>query len=75
MDKYNPITQGISININDECSNLVISYENTKYNDLNNTQPSETITFRYQMDYLGFFSYNQNINNLFTDFGNVNYGN
>jgi lipopolysaccharide assembly outer membrane protein LptD (OstA) len=75
LDKYNPITQGISININDECSNLVISYENTKYNDLNNTQPSETITFRYQMDYLGFFSYNQNINNLFTDIGSVNYGN
>lgn len=75
LDNYNPISQGISIYISDECSNLVISYENTKYNDLNNTNPSETISFRYQMDYLGFFSYDQNFNSLFTDFGNVNYGN
>ena len=41
---------------------------------LNNTKPKETISFRYRMDYLGFFSYNQNFNSVFTDMGEIGYG-
>ena len=74
LNNYQPYSQSLMINIVDDCSSLVISYENQRYNDLNNTKPSETISFRYYMDYLGFFSYDQSFNSLFKDFGEVNYG-
>lgn len=74
LNNYQPYSQSLMINIVDDCSSLVISYENQRYNDLNNTKPSETISFKYYMDYLGFFSYDQSFNSLFKDFGEVNYG-
>lgn len=74
LNNYQPYSQSLRINIFDDCSSLQISYENQRYNDLNNTKPSETISFRYYMDYLGFFSYDQSFNSLFKDFGEVNYG-
>ena len=74
LNKYQPYSQTLGINLFDDCSVLEILYQNSRYNDLNNTKPSETISFRYRMDYLGFFSYNQNFNNVFTDMGEIGYG-
>ena len=74
LNKYQPYSQTLGINLYDDCSILEITYENSRFNDLNNTKPKETISFRYRMDYLGFFSYNQNFNNVFTDMGEIGYG-
>ena len=40
-----------------------------------NTQPSETISLSFHMDYLGFFGYEQKSNLLFEQAGDINYGN
>ena len=74
LNKYQPYSQTLGVNLYDDCSILEITYENSRFNDLNNTKPKETISFRYRMDYLGFFSYNQNFNNVFTDMGEIGYG-
>tara|TARA_B100000579_G_C22830416_1_gene855582 strand:- start:42 stop:2234 length:2193 start_codon:yes stop_codon:yes gene_type:complete len=74
LSNYQPYAQSLTFNIFDDCSLLEITYENIRYNDLNNTKPKESIRFKYYMDYLGFFSYDQNFNNLFKNFGEVNYG-
>ena len=74
LNKYQPYSQTLGLNLFDDCSILEIVYENSRYNDLNNTKPKETISFRYRMDYLGYFSYNQNFNSVFTDMGEIGYG-
>lgn len=75
LNNYQPYSQTLGINLFDECSTLELVYENSRYNDLNNTKPKETISFRYRMDYLGFFSYNSDFNNIFSDKGEFGYGN
>ena len=75
LNNYQPYSQTLGINLFDDCSTLEIVYENSRYNDLNNTKPKETISFRYRMDYLGFFSYNSDFNNIFSDKGEFGYGN
>ena len=72
---YNPFQSNLSLNIFDECSRLEISYNNTRYNDNFNTKPEETISFRFFMDYIGFFGYAQSTNLLFSEPGELNYGN
>ena len=74
LNNYQPYSQRLGLNLFDDCSVLEIVYENSRYNDLNNTKPKETISFRYTMEYLGFLSYNQNFNNVFTDMGEIGYG-
>ena len=74
LNNYQPYSQRLGLKLFDDCSILDIVYENSRYNDLNNTKPKETISFRYTMEYLGFFSYNQNFNSVFTDMGEIGYG-
>ena len=65
LNNYQPYSQRLGLSLFDDCSVLQIVYQNSRYNDLNNTKPKETISFRYTMEYLGFLSYNQNFNSIF----------
>tara|TARA_B100000927_G_scaffold50613_1_gene37405 strand:- start:4248 stop:6368 length:2121 start_codon:yes stop_codon:yes gene_type:complete len=65
-NNYDPYKSKIVFSIFDECSKLDLTYSNTRFNDNFNTQPGETISFTFYMDYLGFFGYEQSTN-LFTD--------
>ena len=71
---YSPYTQSISLSFYDECSKLDIKYVDERFNDNYNTQPNETISIRFSMDYLGFFGYEQKSNLFFEEPGNFNYG-
>ena len=71
---YSPFKSTLSLIFEDECSNLEISYSNSRFNDNFNTQPSETISFRLYMDYLGFFGYQQSTDLLFEEAGTFDYG-
>ena len=73
-NNYSPLTQEIKISLFDECSRLDISYIDERFNDNYNTQPSETISISFHMDYLGFFGYKQKSNLLFEKAGDLNYG-
>ena len=59
-NNYSPFENKTSLSFFDECSQLDISYTNTKYSDNFITVPKETIGISFKMDYLGFFSYEQN---------------
>lgn len=72
---YSPLTQSIKISLFDECSKLDISYIDERFNDNYNTQPNETVSISFHMDYLGFFGYEQKSNVFFEEAGNFNYGN
>ena len=74
-NNYSPLTQSIKISLFDECSKLDISYIDERFNDNYNTQPNETISISFHMDYLGFFGYEQKSNVFFEEAGNFNYGN
>ena len=74
QNEYNPFKSTLSLNIQDECSSLVISYSNSRFNDNFNTQPSETISFQFYMDYLGFFGYKQSTELFFEETGTFDYG-
>ncbi|AFS49612.1 Organic solvent tolerance protein [alpha proteobacterium HIMB59] len=65
-NNYDPYKSKIIFSIFDECSKLDLTYSNTRFNDNFNTQPGETISFTFYMDYLGFFGYEQSTN-LFID--------
>ena len=65
-NNYDPYKSKIIFSIFDECSKLDLTYSNTRFNDNFNTQPGETISFTFNMDYLGFFGYEQSTN-LFID--------
>ena len=51
----------------DECSQLDITYSNTRFNDNFNTQPKETVGISFSMDYLGFFGYEESTNLFFAE--------
>ena len=73
-NNYNPYENIFKIGLSDECSQLELTYTNTRYNDNYNTQPKEIIGITYRMDYLGFFGYEQSTDLFFSKPGNVNYG-
>ncbi len=73
-NNYDPYKSKFKISLFDDCSQLDISYSNTRFNDNFNTQPEEKISFTYIMDYLGFFGYEQSTNLFFKEPGSVNYG-
>ena len=64
----------LKLSLFDECSQLDISYSNTRFNDNFNTQPEEKISFTFSMDYLGFFGYEQSTDLFFKEPGSLNYG-
>lgn len=68
-NNFSPYSESLSLNIFDECSNLNIVYSNTRFNDNFNTTPEEKISLTYQMDYLGFFGYEQSTDLFFKEFG------
>ena len=71
---YDPYESSLQISLFDECSQLDLTYVNTRFNDNYNTKPKETISLSFRMDYLGFFGYEQSTDLFFTDTGNINYG-
>ena len=71
---YDPYKSSINLSLFDECSQLDISYSNTRFNDSFNTQPREVISFTFSMDYLGFFGYEQSTDLLFSEPGEIKYG-
>ena len=73
-NNYSPYSQTFNINLSDECSELVISYKDIRFNDNYNTTPNETLSISFYMDYLGFFGYEQKTNIFFQQPGNLNYG-
>ena len=73
-NNFSPFKQSLKISLFDECSKLDISFVDERFNDNYNTQPSETISISFYMDYLGFFGYEQKSNLFFEETGNFNYG-
>ena len=73
-NEYSPYSQSINLNLQDECSRLELRYSDSRFNDNYNTQPNETISINFYMDYIGFFGYEQKTNLLFEEAGNFNYG-
>ena len=73
-NNYDPYKSIFRLSIFDECSQLDISYSNTRFNDNFNTQPEEKISLTFNMDYLGFFGYEQSTDLFFKEPGSVNYG-
>ena len=73
-NNYSPYSQSLNLNLSDECSKLVISYKDVRFNDNYNTSPNETLGISFYMDYLGFFGYEQKTNIFFEEPGNLNYG-
>ena len=60
-NNYSPLTQSIKISLFDECSKLDISYIDERFNDNYNTQPNETISISFHMDYLGFLAMSKKV--------------
>ena len=73
-NNFSPFTQSLTLVLFDECSELQINYENTRFNDNFNTTPNETISINFYMDYLGFFGYSQKTDLFFKEEGNFSYG-
>ena len=73
-NNYSPYSQTFSVSLLDDCSRLDLSYKDERFNDNYNTQPNETISLRFSMDYLGFFGYEQKSNLFFEEPGSFNYG-
>ena len=73
-NNYDPFKSNLMISLFDECSQLDISYSNTRFNDNYNTKPSEVISLTFTMDYLGFFGYQQTTDLFFSEAGNIDYG-
>ena len=73
-NNYSPYSQTLNLNLSDECSELVITYRDVRFNDNYNTTPNETLSISFYMDYLGFFGYEQKTNIFFEEPGNLNYG-
>ena len=61
---YKPYQDSLKISLFDECSQLDVTYKNTRFNDNYNTSPEEKISVMFSMDYLGFFGYEQTTNLL-----------
>ena len=60
-NNYDPYKSKFKISLFDDCSQLDISYSNTRFNDNFNTQPEEKISFTYIIDYLGFLDTNNQL--------------
>ena len=73
-NNYDPYKSTVQLSLFDDCSQLNISYSNTRFNDNFNTQPEEKISLTFIMDYLGFFGYEQSTDLFFKEPGSVNYG-
>jgi LPS-assembly protein len=73
-NNYDPYKSSLQVSLFDECSQLDLNYSNTRFNDNFNTQPEETISLTFSMEYLGFFGYEQSTNLFFSEPGSVNYG-
>ena len=73
-NNYSPYSQSLNLDLSDECSKLIISYKDVRFNDNYNTTPNETLGISFYMDYLGFFGYEQKTNVFFEEPGNLNYG-
>ena len=73
-NNYDPYKSDLAVSIFDECSQLKVSYSNTRFNDNFNTKPSETISLTFIMDYLGFFGYEQSTDLFFKETGKLDYG-
>ena len=73
-NNYDPYSSKLYLSIFDECSELLISYTNTRFNDNFNTKPEEIIAFTYKMDYLGFFGYSQTTDLFFKKPGEWSHG-
>ena len=71
---YDPYKNTVQLSLFDDCSQLNISYSNTRFNDNFNTQPEEKISLTFIMDYLGFFGYEQSTDLFFKEPGSMNYG-
>ena len=69
-NNYDPYKSTVQLSLFDDCSQLNISYSNTRFNDNFNTQPEEKISLIFIMDYLGFFGYEQTTDLLFKEPGN-----
>ena len=73
-NNYDPYQSSVKIILSDECSELELTYSNSRYNDNFNTQPTETIGITFRLDYLGFLGYEQSTDLFFSEPGNINYG-
>ena len=73
-NNYDPYKSTVQLSLFDDCSQLNISYSNTRFNDNFNTQPEEIISLTFIMDYLGFFGYEQSTDLFFKEPGSMNYG-
>ncbi len=73
-NEYSPYESSLSMSVFDECSNLAVTYSDTRFNDNFNTQPEQKLSFTFSMDYLGFFGYEQSTNLFFEEPGSFNYG-
>ncbi len=69
-NNYDPYKSTVQLSLFDDCSQLNISYSNTRFNDNFNTQPEEKISLIFIMDYLGFFGYEQTTDLFFKEPGN-----
>jgi len=73
-NNFNPYKSSVNLSLFDECSQLDITYSNTRFNDNFKTQPEEKINLSFKMDYLGFFGYEQTTDLFFNKPGDFNYG-
>ena len=73
-NNFNPYKSSVNLSLFDECSQLDITYSNTRFNDNFKTQPEEKINLNFKMDYLGFFGYEQTTDLFFNKPGDFNYG-
>ena len=73
-NNFSSYYDNLGLKIFDECSELSIVYSNRRYNDDYNTVPEELLSINFQMNYLGFFGYQQSTDLFFQEPGNVNYG-
>jgi hypothetical protein len=73
-NNYDPYKSMVQLSLFDDCSQLNISYSNTRFNDNFNTQPEEKISLTFTMDYLGFFGYEQSTDLFLKEPGSMNYG-
>ncbi len=73
-NNFSPYYDRFGLKIFDECSQLNINYSNRRYSDNYNTTPEEMISISFNMDYLGFFGYQQTTDLFLQEPGNFDYG-
>ena len=61
-NNFTPYTNKLSLAFMDECSELEISYLNSRYNDNLNTKPEESININFKLDYIGLFEIEEKTN-------------